>query len=285
MTDQAVNGSGARSATEAETEAEAERQNTDAPALFQAERHQQILSMTATNGRVEVSDLASRFQVTTETIRRDLSELQDQRFLRRVHGGAVTWETSEFEPLVSVRKDQHDNEKRRIATRAVDELPDQGTLIIDSGSTLSRFAEAIPGDRKLRVVTNSLPTAQLLADHDPVEVIVIGGKVRKNTLAMVDAETIAALETVHVDTLFISSDGVAPTTGLSTPYREEARLKRAMIASARRVVALIDHSKFGQDHFIRFAEWSDIDILITNREVDPAAVAEIESLGTTVALT
>lgn len=256
----------------------------DGPPLFQAQRHQQIVAMTAEHGRVEVSELAGRFHVTTETIRRDLSELQDQRLLRRVHGGAVAWEQSAFEPLVSVRNDQHDSEKRRIALRAVAELPDTGSVIIDSGSTLSRFAEAIPNDSTLRVVTNSLPIAHALADHGPMEVIVLGGKVRKNTLAMVDSDAIAAIEPLQVDTLFISSDGVTPSSGLTTPYREEARLKQAMIRSARRVVALIDHSKFGQDHFIRFAEWSDIDVLVTNKEVNPAVIAEIEALGTTVAL-
>ena len=259
-----------------------QRTNPPAPALFQTERQRAIVELTLQRGRVEVSDLAARFHVTTETIRRDLSELQEQRLLRRVHGGAVAWETSEFEPLLVVRNDQHDDEKRRMAKLAVHELPDNGTIIIDSGSTLGRFAEAVPATATLRVVTNSLPIAQTLAEHDAVEVLVIGGKVRKNTMAMVDAETIAALEPFSVDTLFISTDGLSPTIGLTTPYRQEASLKQAMIASARRVVALVDHSKFGKDQFVRFAEWSDIDVLITTVGADPEMIAEIESLGTTV---
>jgi DeoR family fructose operon transcriptional repressor len=187
-----------------------------------------------------------------------------------------------FEPLVSVREDLQDDEKRRLARVAIDELPDSGSVIIDSGSTLTRFAEAIPRTATLRVVTNSLRTAQVLADHDEVDVIVIGGKLRKNTLAMVDADAVAAVEPLAVDTLFISSDGFSPTKGLTTPYREEAALKQAMIKAARRVVALVDHSKVGQDHFIRFAEWSDVDVLVTNTEVDPDVIAAIEALGTTV---
>jgi len=255
-----------------------------APALFQSERQREIVSLTAQHGRVEVSELAARFQVTTETIRRDLSELQDQRLLRRVHGGAVGWETSEFEPLLVVRTDQHDEEKRRMAKLAIQELPDSGTVIIDSGSTLGRFAEAVPADARLRVVTNSLPIAQTLAEHDEIEVIVIGGKVRKNTMAMVDADAIAALEGMTVDTVFISTDGLSPEMGLTTPYRQEAGLKQAMIASARRVVALVDHSKYGKDQFVRFAQWSDIDVLITTTGADPQTIAQIEALGTTVLL-
>lgn len=259
---------------------------TEAPthSLFQTERQHEIGELTLQIGRVDVAGLAERFSVTTETIRRDLSDLQDQRVVRRVHGGAVPWETDPFEPLVSVRADLHHAEKRRIARRAIHELPDTGAIIIDSGSTLSRFAEAIPADCGLRIVTNSLVTAQVLADHEHTDVIVIGGKVRKNTLAMVDSAAVAAVEPLVVDTLFISSDGLSPAHGLTTPYREEAALKRAMIRAANRVVALVDHSKVGHDHFVRFAEWSDIDTLVTNTEVEPSVIARIRALGTVVQL-
>ncbi|MEM8902081.1 MAG: DeoR/GlpR family DNA-binding transcription regulator [Actinomycetota bacterium] len=254
------------------------------PALFQGERQRAIVSLTLQDGRVEVAELAERFGVTTETIRRDLSDLQNRRVVRRVHGGAVPWETTAFEPLVSVRAELHAAEKRRLARRAIEELPDAGSIIIDSGSTTGRFAEAIPDDCGLRVVTNSLMIAQVLATHTDVDVIVLGGKVRKNTLAMVDATAVAAVEPLSVDTLFISCDGMSPAVGLSTPYREEAALKQAMIRVARRVVALVDHSKIDQDHFVRFAEWNDIDVLVTNTEAEPAVVEAIEATGTTVLL-
>ncbi|MBT8241509.1 MAG: DeoR/GlpR family DNA-binding transcription regulator, partial [Acidimicrobiia bacterium] len=245
----------------------------------------EIAALTVEHGRVEVSDLAERFGVTTETIRRDLSDLQKQRLVRRTHGGAVPWETPGFEPLVSVRSDQHDSEKHRMAEAAIRELPDTGAIIIDSGSTLTRFAEAIPNATTLRVVTNSLPIALALSDKEHVDIIVTGGKVRKNTLAMVDAEAIAAIKPLSVDTLFISSDAASIDMGLTTPYREEAALKQAMIRSARRVVALVDHSKFASDQFIRFAKWSDIDVLITNTELAPATVEQIRSSGTEVVTT
>ena len=101
--------------------------------LFQTERQREIVGMTRQSGRVEVAELANRFGVTTETIRRDLSDLQRQQVVRRVHGGAIPWETDGFEPLLSVRADQHDPEKRRLAQAAVQELPDTGAIIIDSG--------------------------------------------------------------------------------------------------------------------------------------------------------
>jgi len=255
------------------------------PSLFQSERQREIATATLQAGRVEVADLAARYHVTTETIRRDLSDLQQQKVVRRVHGGAVPWETTGFEPLLSVRRDQHDDEKRRIALAAVEELPDGGSIIIDSGSTLATFARAVPSTTSLRIVTNALNIAQVLSERSEADVIVVGGKVRKNTLAMVDTQAIAAIEPLTVDTLFISSDGLSSGVGLTTPYREEAALKSAMIASARRVVALVDHSKFGKEHFTRFAEWTDIDVLITNAEADPAAISAIGAAGTIVVLT
>ena len=123
--------------------------------LFQSERQRQIAALTLDAGRVEVAELAERFKVTTETIRRDLSELQTHRLVRRVHGGAVPWERSNFEPLLVKRNVLHAAEKRRLARKALDELPDSGTVIIDSGSTLTSLAEVIPDDRELRIVTNS----------------------------------------------------------------------------------------------------------------------------------
>lgn len=202
--------------------------------------------------------------------------------MRRVHGGATPWETGGFEPLLSKRDDQRDDEKRRIAIAAARELPDSGSVIIDSGSTAKRFVEAIPVDTQVRFVTNSLLISQSLSERTDADVIVIGGKVRKNTLAMVDSHAIEAIEPIHVDTVFMSADAASATAGLTTPYQEEAAWKRAIIRSARRVVMLLDHSKFDQEHFMRFARWTDIDVLVTNRETDPDQLEMIESTGTTV---
>lgn len=250
--------------------------------MFQSERQREIVARTLQAGRVDVADLAVEFDVTAETIRRDLSDLQNQQLVRRVHGGAVPWHTQGFEPLLAVRNDLQVNEKRRIAQRAVMELPDSGTVIVDSGSTLTLFAERIPRDRAVRVVTNSLLTAQVLSENEAVEVVVLGGKVRKNTMAMVDSETVASVAPLTVDTLFISSDGMSINQGLTTPYREEAALKRAMIGRAGRVVALVDFSKFDQDHLVQFAPWSDVDVLVTDNRADDETVEAIEAQGPTV---
>lgn len=256
----------------------------DTTALFQTERQREIASLTHQHGRVEVSNLAEMFHVTTETIRRDLSDLQRQKLVRRVHGGGVPWETSDFEPRVAVRADRNVAEKRRMAARAVEELPERGTVIIDSGSTLTRFAEAVPDGRELRIVTNCLPVAEALAERESIEIILTGGGLNRDTLALLGSEAIESIEPLRVDTLFISTDAATADTGLTTPYRDEAAIKRAMIRAARRVVALVDHSKFESDEFIRFAPWSDIDVLITTAGLNPSIASAVEASGTTVVL-
>ncbi len=247
--------------------------------LFQSERQRKILALVDLHGAVEVSDLADRFGVTTETIRRDLSELQEKHLLQRVHGGAVSW--SSFEPLVAKRDDAYDEDKRRIAARAVEELPDGGSVMIDAGSTLTRFAEVIPRGRNLHIVTNSLPTAQALAQADAAGVSILGGEIRSQTLSVVDAQAVEAVQRLNVDVLFISTDG-ATEAGLSTPYTFEASIKQAMIRSASHVVALVDPSKFGHDHLVRFGAWADIDILITGTETDTAMLDAIRTHGVEV---
>lgn len=249
--------------------------------LLQTQRQDEILRRTLARGRVDVAELAASFAVTTETIRRDLSGLQEQRLVRRVHGGAVAWERFRHEPLLAKRDAESVSEKRRIARLAVEELPPEGTVLIDSGSTTARLVEAIPRSSTVTVVTNSLVAAQALVDHD-LDVILLGGTLRKNTLATLDAQTVAGLSDLAVSTLFLSCDGFTAARGLSTPYQDEAALKRAMIAAADRVVALVDSSKLGKDHLVRFAAWEVIDVLITDDGVDEATVATIEAAGTMV---
>lgn len=246
---------------------------------FQSERQHEIEQLVLTEGRVQVADLARRFDVTTETIRRDLSELDRRRVLRRVHGGAVASQRIRHEPMLVVRSMRNADEKRRIAQRAVDELPGEGSIMIDSGSTLSFFAEYLPGDRNLTVFTNSVPVIQSLSSLQTLDINVIGGRLNKNTMAMVDNTGVDMVRDLTVDVLFISTDRVSPERGFTAPYREEVAIKRAMIAAARRVVMLFDHGKVGGDELFCFAAVNEIDTIVTDDGVSPATIRALEALG------
>lgn len=261
--------------------AQSARSNQERP-LLQDRRQAEILRLARDAGSVEVTALSDAFGVTTETIRRDLADLQSRKMLRRVHGGAVLGGSGQYEPLLAVRGDQHVEEKRRIASAAIGEVPKGGAIIIDSGTTLGRFAEYIPRDIELDVITNSLPTAQILSDAERIQVKLLGGKVKRETLAVVDASAVDSIRKYSVDTAFISCDGMSLRRGLSTPFGDEASLKRAIIASAQRVVCLADSSKFGNEEVEQFADWSEIDLLITDVGFPSAIAAELIGRGTRV---
>ena len=244
---------------------------------LQVDRQRAIYMLALKQGSVDVADLARRHGVTTETIRRDLSDLQSRQLLRRVHGGAVPVERMNHEPMVEARGMVHAEEKLRIATAAVAEVPERGSVIIDSGSTGQRLADVFPVERDVHVVTNSLVTALTLSRRGLRELTVLGGAVRTQRLAMVDDTTRGELQHMAIDVLFMSCDGLSLQHGLTTPYREEHSIKRAMMARAQWVVALVDHSKFGNMQMFSFAAFNEIDVLITDSGVDPQALDLLKS--------
>jgi DeoR family transcriptional regulator, fructose operon transcriptional repressor len=249
---------------------------------LQHDRQRAIYMLALRQGSVDVADLASRYGVTTETIRRDLTDMQNRQLLRRVHGGAVPVERMNHEPMVEARDMVNAEEKLRIATTAVAEVPERGSVIIDSGSTGQRLAEVFPVERDVHVVTNSLLTALTLSRRGLHDLTVLGGAVRTKRHAMVDDTTRAELQHMAIDVLFLSCDGLSFQHGLTTPYREEHTIKRAMIERSRRVVAMVDHSKFGNVQMFSFASFDEIDVLVTDARADAEAVDVLTSYDISV---
>ncbi|NWF28024.1 DeoR/GlpR transcriptional regulator [Streptomyces sp. PKU-EA00015] len=250
--------------------------------MYAAERQQEILRLARDGGRVDVLSLAESFQVTAETIRRDLKSLDRAGLVRRVHGGAIPAGRLDFEPDLAERESTAADEKDRIAQAALGELPEEGSVILDAGSTVGRLAAAFPLDRSLTVVTHALPVAARLADHPGIDLHLVGGRVRHRTRAAVDAWALRAYSEIHADVVFIGANGYSADGGLTTPDLAEAAVKRAQIAAARRVVLLADSAKHGQEHFARFGDLSDVDLLITDSGLAPKDAAAIEAAGTEV---
>ena len=249
---------------------------------LQHDRQRAIYMDALRNGSVDVADLAARYGVTTETIRRDLSDMQRRQLLRRVHGGAIPVERMNHEPMIEARDMVNAHEKLHIAMAAVREVPERGAVIVDSGSTGQRLAEVFPVERDVHVVTNSLLTALTLSRRGLRELTVLGGSVRTKRHAMVDETTRAELQPMAIDVLFMSCDGLSFQHGLTTPYREEHMIKRAMMERARKVVALVDASKFHNVQMFSFAAFEEIDVLVTDSRVDPDDVEILESHGMSV---
>ncbi|MFF7856533.1 DeoR family transcriptional regulator [Streptomyces sp. NPDC007904] len=250
--------------------------------MYAPERQQEILRLARDSGRVDVVSLAEEFQVTAETIRRDLKALDRAGLVRRVHGGAIPAGRLDFEPDLAERETTAADEKDRIAKAALAELPGDGTVIVDAGSTVARLAGLLPAELPLTVVTHSLPVAARLADHPGIQLHLVGGRVRHRTRAAVDAWALRAYGEIRADVLFVAANGFSAEHGLTTPDLAEAAVKRAAMAAARRVVLLADSSKHGQEHFARFGDLSDVDLLITDSGLSPEDAAAIESRGTEV---
>ena len=252
--------------------------------MYAAERQQRIMAQARRAGRVEVAMLASELRVTPETVRRDLTALERRGSLRRVHGGAIPVDRLELEPPLATRTGRLTEEKRRIASRAVAELPAEGAVIIDAGSTTLALVELIPPDAGLTIITNSVATATKLTAHPSVSLYVLGGRVRGVTGAAVGSWTVQALRDITVDVAFMGTNGFSAARGLTTPDQAESLVKHAMIEASRRAIVLSDSTKSGDDHLHRFAHLADIDLLITDDDLDPEVAQEISTHGPEVVL-
>ncbi|MDK8890486.1 DeoR/GlpR family DNA-binding transcription regulator [Corynebacterium macclintockiae] len=256
-----------------------------------AERRRQIASLTAIHGRVTVNELAEKFGVTAETIRRDLAVLDEGGELFRVHGGAVPVQNfrTDFTTLAA-RSKASLNAKRAIAKAAVSLLPDTGsTVFIDAGTTTGIFAEAIAEANasnapermapKLNIVTNSLFIATTLAESPRCDVQLIGGHVRAASQAVVGDLATRDIGVLHADVAFIGTNALTIEHGLSTPDAQEGAIKRAMVANSDRVVALCDSTKFGLDYLVSFASIQDIGAIVTDHDAPAPYVSELQNLG------
>ncbi|BBX19325.1 D-beta-D-heptose 1-phosphate adenosyltransferase [Mycolicibacterium duvalii] len=252
--------------------------------MYPEERQQAIASLVLAKGRASVTELAEAYDVTTETVRRDLAVLDKAGIVRRVHGGAVPVRALHLvEPGVGERDTTRAEHKDAIAAAATDFFPLAGTtVLLDAGTTTMRIAAHLPTDRELLVVTNSVPIAARLATVPTVSLQLLGGRVRGVTQAAVGEQALRVLDTLRVDIAFIGTNALSVRHGLSTPDSEEAAVKRAMVAAANYVVVAADSSKVGREDFVSFAPISSVDTLITDPEISTADRAELTEHGVEV---
>ena len=240
--------------------------------MYAEERQQAIARLVTQRGRVSVSQLAQQYDVTTETVRRDLSTLERLGLVRRVHGGVVPPASLPLiEAGIRERDEVNVEAKERIARAALDRLPEAGgSILLDAGSTTVRLALLLPAGHPLTVITHAVPIAARLAGLRHIDLRLLPGRVRRTTQAAVGADTVAALADLRVDVAFVGANGLPVEFGLTTPDPDEAAVKRAIVAAAREVVALADASKFGVETAIRFASADDVDVVITDEATSTA---------------
>ena len=248
--------------------------------MYAEERQHEIVTRARGLGRVSVAELATRFDVTPETIRRDLDALSGRGLLSRVHGGAVPAEKLRLaEASVDSRETSFPEEKLAIARRAISMLPRREglTVIVDAGTTTGRLCSLLPAWVSL-AVTNSVSAAEVLAARGDLEVMMLGGQVRNLTQATVGEPALGVLRQLRVDVAFLRTNGISAEHGFSTPDPAEAAVKQAMVRAAREVYVLADATKFGADYLVRFAELGDVDGLVTDSRLAQASRTALEAL-------
>lgn len=245
--------------------------------MLPLERHKIILDLLSKNKIVKVGELVEIFDVSTETIRRDLEELEASNKLERIYGGAVPIITSSEEPAYNVRAISNPGHKECIGKLAAEFIEDRDTIILDIGTTCLEIAKNIK-NKNITVLTTSLPITNELANTN-VRLYCLGGLVRPNELSMSGGITEYVLNQFHVDKAFIGAGGISLNDGISDYNIEEAQIRRQCMTRAQKVFLVSDYSKFGINSFAHVASLDAVDTLITDWDANEDILNKIKKLN------
>ena len=246
--------------------------------MFLFERQEKILAYINEVSKVSVRELSELFNTSLVTIRSDIKSPAIRGLIIRTHGGALSTQRGTNSEIPSkIRATQNVSAKQIIAETAASFIEDDDIIILDSGSTTYEIAQRITS-HNVTVITNDLKIGTLLAERGDVSLILTGGVLLPKVYALIGSDTINFLKRIRADKLFLGCDAIDFEWGVSNRTIEEVSIKQTMMAAARYVVAVVDHSKFGKQVFARLCDMTDIDIFITD-QMPPAQVEELRMLG------
>ena len=241
-------------------------------------RQQQLMAQVRKEGFATVEALATRFDVTPQTIRRDLGMLCDAGLLRRYHGG-VSLPSSVENVAYTTRQALQQDEKRRIAAMVAAHIPDDASLFINLGTTNEEVARALMNHSGLRVITNNLNVAIMLSDNPSFEVIVAGGVVRGRDHGVTGQPAIDLVSQFKVDFGVIGISGIEPDGTLLDFDLQEVRVAQAIIEHSRQVYLAADQSKLGRNALVRLGHVSSVGAWFTDRAPPPEIAAVVAEAG------
>ncbi|RIJ50513.1 DeoR/GlpR transcriptional regulator [Maribellus luteus] len=244
-----------------------------------AERHKYILDMLNKNGFIKVSDISRELDVTPVTIRKDLKYLEEKKLLYRTHGSASPVNPHTADINLQEKEKMKISEKQRIALAACQLIEENDSIIIASGSTAHTFAQELNPQGNLTVVSASLKTSLLLSGKQNIEVIQLGGIVRKNSFSVVGDFAIKPFDDMTCSKLFLGVDGIDFDNGITNSNIEEAILNKKMMKSALRTIIISDSSKFGRRGFGKICNLDQIDVIITDSGIAQHTATAIEEMG------
>jgi DeoR/GlpR family transcriptional regulator of sugar metabolism len=249
--------------------------------MLSRERQRQVLQYVRINGSGGVVQIADELGVSPSTVRRDLADLSGRGLLTRVHGGAAVT-GDQVEGHRAARVAEHIEQKRRIGQAAAGLVVEGGTVLISGGTTTEMMLPFLGAVERLIVLTNGLNVAAALAAHPTIEVVVLGGVLRKDEMSLLGPTAGEALKDFHVDTAFCGVFGIDAGAGVFGADINEVSTDRRLLASAQKLVVLADSSKFSTRGPVRLADVDQIDTLLTDDGAPPADVAAIRARGVKV---
>lgn len=244
--------------------------------MLTAERWRYILDKIDRNKTVQVTELVTELNVSESTIRRDLSELEKQELLVRVHGGAEGRFETTKEPRFHDKIVENVEGKNKIAAYAAQVIHDNEAIFIDAGTTSLAMAPYLKDKKGLKIITNGLRQAEVFGEMG-LDVSVLGGHIKSGTLAVVGIQAIQQMEQFYFDRVFLGINGVEITAGLTTPDIQEALIKQTAIKQSRQAYVLADASKFNKVSFAKVAEL-DQAIIFTD-ELSPEDAQKFEEVA------
>lgn len=247
-------------------------------------RRKKIIAELERTGSVKTAELSEQMGVSSMTIRRDLNYLQEEGIVSLAHGGAVLNNGSLMEHGMFYKEDTMIEEKRRIGEFCYNFVNDGDAVFIDTGSTTKMVAETIINRKNIVVVSHSLPVQQLLAHSPGIKLIAAPGVFREKTMGFLGQMTCDFVSGMKFDTLFLGVEGVDIRHGVSVPDIVDGETKRSLVRQAKKVVVAADYTKIGISYFMSIVPLSEIDVLVTNKEADSAALDGIREQGVEVFL-
>lgn len=247
--------------------------------MTKEERQNAILDNLMKSGSVLVSDLSDLLQVSSVTIRKDLTELEKDGRLYRSHGKAILINPFTNNRSVNEKELLAPEEKRAIGVEAAKMIEPNDSIVLASGTTIHALAQNIHPLGKLTVVTASLQVTESLTSNDNIDILQLGGTVRHSSLSVVGSYSERILAGCSFSKLFLGVDGIDFDFGISTTDLREAELNRAMMQTAQKTIVLADSSKFGRRGFAKISNLEDIDMIITDNKVSSTVRHRIEELG------
>lgn len=248
--------------------------------MLKAERHKYIMTKLIEDHKVITADLALDLDLSEDTIRRDLNDLDDKNLLKKVYGGAIQTveKPSDVFDIVITAEEQ----KRKIVSKALSLLHDGQVIIMSGGSTNLVFAKLIPSELKSTIYTYSLPIAMQLSQHPNIDLIFIGGKMQKNAMVTIGMDVIQVLSKIKADICFIGASSISVKQGLTEVGYEVSIVKKAMIDSSDKVVSMFSSNKLNTKMPHIVCDINQLDTIVTDLDPEDASLEEYRKLGVSI---